>query len=122
MNRVSTPNSEGEVGSDSGRTGRKWLVLLAVGFGTFMSALDGSIVNTILPVISRAFGTDVASIEWVLTIYLLVVCGLLLTFGRHGLGTEIDAPVYVYVGEFAICFHLILKRLVKQFDAAAWQV
>ena len=32
---------------------RRWLVLLAVGVGTFMSALDGSVVNTILPVIRR---------------------------------------------------------------------
>jgi EmrB/QacA subfamily drug resistance transporter len=62
----------------------KWLVLLAVGVGTFMSALDGSVVNTILPVIQEYFGTSVATIEWVVTVYLLVVSGLLLTFGRLG--------------------------------------
>ena len=29
---------------------RKWTVLIAIGISTFMSALDGSIVNTLLPV------------------------------------------------------------------------
>lgn len=62
----------------------KWLVLLAIGIGTFMSALDGSVVNTVLPVITDYFKTDVATIEWVVTTYLLVVSGLLLSVGRLG--------------------------------------
>ncbi len=63
---------------------RKWWVLAAVGVGTFMSALDSSVVNIILPIVSQDFGSDVATIEWVVTIYLLVLSGLLLTFGRLG--------------------------------------
>lgn len=63
---------------------RKWLVLFAVGMGTFMTALDGSVVNSIIPVITRDLHTDTATIEWVATTYLLVVSGLLLTFGRLG--------------------------------------
>lgn len=62
----------------------KWWVLLAVGVGTFMSALDGSIVNTILPVLSREFGVGVATVEWVVVSYLLTVTGLLLSLGRLG--------------------------------------
>ena len=38
-----------------------------------MSALDGSVVNTILPVIRNYFHTDVANVEWAVVIYLLVV-------------------------------------------------
>jgi EmrB/QacA subfamily drug resistance transporter len=64
------------------RSGR-W-VLLAVGTGTFMSALDGSVVNAILPVLRAELRTDVATIEWVVTVYLLTVSGLLLGFGRLG--------------------------------------
>ncbi len=30
---------------------RKWWVLLAVGVGTFVSALDGSVVNALLPTV-----------------------------------------------------------------------
>ena len=62
----------------------KWLILLAVGIGTLMSALDGSVVNTILPVIHGYFETDVAIAEWTVVIYLLVVSGLLFSFGRYG--------------------------------------
>lgn len=63
---------------------RKWWVLVAVGTGTLMASLDGSVVNTILPVLKNIFKTNVASIEWVVTIYLLVLSGLMLTFGRLG--------------------------------------
>ncbi len=63
---------------------RKWSVLAAVGVGTFMSALDSSVVNALLPVMRSALHTSVAGIEWVVTIYLLVVSGVLLGFGRLG--------------------------------------
>ena len=73
---------------------RKWWVLIAVGVGSFMSALDGSVVNTILPIVSRDFRAGVATIEWVVTVYLLVVSGLLLSFGRLG-DMRGHKPVYV---------------------------
>ncbi len=62
----------------------KWLVLVAVGVGTFMSALDSSVVNIVLPQVNASFGSSITSIEWVVTVYLLVVSGLLLSFGRLG--------------------------------------
>jgi EmrB/QacA subfamily drug resistance transporter len=62
----------------------KWGVLVAVGIGTFMTALDTSVVNTVLPVIGKYFNESVSSVEWIVTIYLLVLSGLLLTFGRLG--------------------------------------
>ena len=49
-----------------------------------MSSLDSSVVNIILPVIKGDFSTDVATIEWVVVVYLLVVSSLLLSFGRLG--------------------------------------
>jgi EmrB/QacA subfamily drug resistance transporter len=57
---------------------------VAVGIGTFMTALDTSVVNTVLPVIGQNFGEPITSVEWIITIYLLVLSGLLLTFGRLG--------------------------------------
>jgi len=68
----------------SGEWANRWWVLVTVGVGTFMSALDGSVVNTLLPVLARAFGASVAGIEWVTTVYLLVISGLLLSVGRAG--------------------------------------
>jgi EmrB/QacA subfamily drug resistance transporter len=78
---------------------RKWWVLLAVGTGSFMAALDGSVVNTILPVIKDAFNSNVAAVEWVVTVYLLVLSGLLLTFGRLG---DLRGHKSVYVWGFGI--------------------
>jgi EmrB/QacA subfamily drug resistance transporter len=78
---------------------RRWWVLIAVGVGTFMSALDGSIVNTILPVIKQFFGATVGTVEWAVTVYLLVVSGLLLTFGRLG---DLRGHKKVYVSGFGL--------------------
>ena len=63
---------------------RRWWVLFAIGVGTFMSALDGSVVNTVLPLLRRELHASVAGIQWVTTVYLLVVSGLLLGVGRAG--------------------------------------
>ena len=78
---------------------RKWWVLLAVGVGTFMSALDTSVVNTILPVVRDAFNSDVATVEWVVTVYLLIVSGLLLSVGRLG---DLRGHKQVYVAGFVV--------------------
>ena len=77
----------------------KWWVLVAIGTGSFMSALDGSVVNTILPVIQNAFRSSIVTIEWVVTIYLLVLSSLLLTFGRLG---DLRGHKKVYLSGFAI--------------------
>ena len=77
----------------------KWWVFLAVGIGTFMSALDGSVVNTILPVLRDFFKSNVASVEWAVVIYLLVVSSLLLTFGRLG---DLRGHKGMYVAGFLI--------------------
>jgi EmrB/QacA subfamily drug resistance transporter len=84
--------------SKSGAT-NKWWVLAAIGIGTFMSALDGSVVNTTLPLITRSLGSDIAAIEWVVTIYLLVLSGLLLSFGRFG---DMRGHKMVYIFGFVI--------------------
>src|SRR6185295_10473996 len=78
---------------------RRWWVLAAVGVGTFMSALDGSVVNTILPLLNHDLGTTVAGVEWVMTVYLLVVSGLLLGVGRAG---DLYGHKDVYVIGFVI--------------------
>lgn len=64
-----------------------------------MAALDGSVVNIILPVVRTAFNSDVATVEWAVTVYLLVLGGLLLTFGRLG---DLRGHKSVYVWGFGI--------------------
>jgi EmrB/QacA subfamily drug resistance transporter len=78
---------------------RRWWVLIAVGTGSFMSALDGSVVNTILPVIQDVFHSSVTTIEWIVTVYLLSLSGFLLTFGRLG---DLRGHKAIYVWGFGI--------------------
>lgn len=77
----------------------RWLILIAIGVGTFMSALDGSIVNTLLPVMASDLHATIAGIEWVSTVYLLVVSSLLLGFGRAG---DIYGNKKLYVAGFVV--------------------
>ena len=65
------------------KTGRgKWWTLGVVGSGTFMSALDASVVNIALPVIGRDTGAGVSTLEWVILAYLITVTASVLVFGR----------------------------------------
>ncbi len=59
-------------------------ILFALGIGTFMSALDSSVVNIALPRIGSYFGISLSIVEWVVMAYLLVISSLLLTYGRLG--------------------------------------
>jgi len=77
---------------------RTW-VLLTVGIGTFMLALDTSVVNTVLPVLSRALGSSIQTIEWVVLVYTLVVGALLLVFGRLG---DVHGHRPIYLAGFAL--------------------
>jgi EmrB/QacA subfamily drug resistance transporter len=77
----------------------RWWVLVTIGIGTFMSALDGSVVNTLLPVLSRELRTSIAGIEWVTTIYLLVISGVLLSVGRAG---DLFGHKRLYLGGFVL--------------------
>ena len=90
---IDPPSTTNSAGSN------KWMVLIAIGIGTFMSALDGSVVNTTLPVIRQTFSSTIAGIEWIVTIYLLVLSGLLLSFGHLG---DLLGHKKVYISGFGI--------------------
>ncbi len=62
----------------------RWLILIAVCLFTFMATLDGSIVNIALPVISKDIAIPMNQAEWVVSIYLITICALLLLFGKLG--------------------------------------
>ena len=66
--------------ASAGRT----TVVAALCVGTFVAALGNSVVNAILPIVADGLQSDVASVQWVITTFLLVQSGLLLTFGRLG--------------------------------------
>lgn len=63
---------------------KRWIILLTTVLLTFMSTLDSSIVNVALPVMSEELSVSMASIEWVVTSYLIIIVSTILLFGRLG--------------------------------------
>lgn len=56
--------------------------MTAIGLLTFMSTLDGSIVNIALPVINRSLHIPMNQAEWIVSLYLIIICSLILFFGK----------------------------------------
>jgi len=82
--RVSTPPWSASLASHEFGTAGKWWVLLSIGMGNFVSGVNSSVTNTVLPLIAREFQADISTVAWVLMAYLVVLSSLLLTFGRLG--------------------------------------
>lgn len=77
----------------------RWLVLATVCLGTFMGAMDSSIVNVTLPLLSTSFHVDVPTIGWVAIAYQLAATSTLGTFGRV---TDIYGRRFIYLGGFGV--------------------
>lgn len=60
----------------------KWLILLCVGIGAFLSSLNTSITSTILPVIESSLKTTLSQSEWIVLIYLLIMTVTLIPIGK----------------------------------------
>ncbi|WP_340004076.1 MFS transporter [Paenibacillus sp. FSL K6-0276] len=63
---------------------KRWMILIVLNIFTFMSTLDGSIVNIALPELSKQLKLPMAQIEWVTTGYLMAICTAILFFGKLG--------------------------------------
>jgi EmrB/QacA subfamily drug resistance transporter len=59
-----------------------WLAVGTVCVGAFMGQLDASIVSTALPVIGKNLHGSIASVEWVVLVYVLVLAGTVAAVGR----------------------------------------
>src|SRR5258708_33758268 len=49
----------------------KWIVVIVVTFGAFMSTLDVTVINNALPSLQHAFATDLNNLQWIVTAYTL---------------------------------------------------
>ena len=78
---------------------QKWKVLIVVSIGVFMGTLNGSIVNIANPTIAEVFSISMTEVQWVVTVYMLVVTATMLFFGK--LGDKIGSH-RLYVVGFAV--------------------
>lgn len=70
-----------ETETSSGKAGHI-LLLVTMALGMFLDGLDGTIVNVALPEISESFQIDSSMSSWIVTVYFLVLAGLVLVFGK----------------------------------------
>ena len=63
---------------------KRWLILIVLNVFTFMSTLDSSIVNIALPTISQNLKLSLSKSQWVVSIYLMIICMAILFFGKLG--------------------------------------
>ncbi len=116
--------------NDTPRTERSpWIGFSAVAVGTFMSTLDGSIVNVALPTMGRVLGASIDGVEWILTVYLLVISSALLAVGRLGdlLGHRrvFTAGMLLFTLGSGLCglsgtlLALVLSRAIQALGASA---
>nr|BFE83928.1 hypothetical protein GCM10020093_065290 [Planobispora longispora] len=76
------PNGAGQVPAGRTRAGpppvRRALLLLVVGLAGFVTTLDNTVVTVALPTIQTELGASLATLEWVVTGYVLTFAGLML--------------------------------------------
>ena len=63
---------------------KRWAVLAVMSLSVFMVFVDGTVVNTALPAISRDLEATTAELQWVADGYILLLAGLLLVGGSIG--------------------------------------
>ena len=84
--------------SRGGRLGQ-YSAFAGVAVGAFLGPLDGSMVNSMLPVLTQELGVDISTTGWLLTIYMLIQTGMMLSFGRLG---DLYGHKLVYVGGLVV--------------------
>lgn len=95
---------------------------------TFMSTLDGSIVNIILPVVAKNFSVSISQVQWVITAYFLCISALLLLWGKisdlYGRKYLFAAGMVIFTAGSAACGFsqsfgfLVLYRVIQAVGAS----
>ncbi|WP_379150760.1 MFS transporter [Paenibacillus sp. sgz5001063] len=107
---------------------KRWMILIVLNLFTFMSTLDGSIVNIALPVLVKKLQLPIAQVEWVTTGYLMAICAVILFFGKLGdiagkirifkIGTVIFIIGSLLCGLSASLPFLIASRVIQAIGAS----
>ncbi len=106
----------------------RWFSLFVLVLLPFMSTLDANIINVALPTLSKDLNIAMADVEWVVTIYLIVISSTIIIFGRIG---DLKSKVLVFKGGLflftlgsLLCglshslWFLIFSRMVQALGAA----
>lgn len=107
---------------------KRWIILIVLNLFTFMSTLDGSIVNIALPVLVKELNLPVVQVEWVTTGYLMAICAVILFFGKLGdmvgkirvfrIGTVIFILGSLLCGLSTSLAFLIVSRIIQAVGAS----
>lgn len=98
QNKSATPSAALSVNSPIDYS-RKWYVMFAVGIALSLETLDTGIVNLALPTFVRTFGSDFATVQWVVLAFVLTQTALMLVMGRLG---DMFGKKPIFIAGFAI--------------------
>lgn len=106
----------------------RYIILIIVLMGVFMSVVDTNVVNVALPTITNYFQVDIAQSQWVVTSYLIFITCFLLIFGRV---SEYTGKTKLFMAGIAIftisslgcgisgnIYYLIFFRIIQGLGAA----
>lgn len=65
-------------------TKTRWFALAFVGISLLCIAMDNTLLNLALPSIAKELGSSDSALQWIITSYILIFAGLLLTMGSIG--------------------------------------
>lgn len=90
-----------------------WPVMFGIFFGSFLAILGVSTINVAIPILMRDFHTDLSTVQWTLTGFML--------------STGIIAPITGYLGDRFSTKYLYVTALIgftvmSGFCAAAWNI
>ncbi|MGN0144726.1 MAG: MFS transporter [Clostridium sp.] len=92
----------------------KWTIFIIIIIATFMSTLDGSIVNVALPKMADALGVTTSKIQLVVTSYLITISAIILIFGR--LGDMFGKTTVFKIGLLMFTFGSFLCGITNSFN------
>lgn len=107
---------------------KKLIGLFAISLVTLITSLDSSIVNIAAPIMAKDLAVSSSSIEWVISIYLMVIASLIMFFGHLGdvigkvkvfqIGTIIFTIGSLFAGIQLGFGILLISRVVQAIGAA----
>ena len=114
--------------NDSIKHNNMWLILIATCLFTFMSTLDGSIVNITMPTMSKDLAISMNEAEWIVSVYMITICCLLIFWGRISdtigkikifkIGTLIFILGSLFCGISSTLEMLLISRIIQATGAS----